>query len=222
MTRVLVVGLLLVGVAACSSADDAAGSTGNGAGSTNGSTNDTTNDSTNDGGVTTTNPYACPDGEHLVIDGINPPRCEVHPPDWTGSNEAADPDQVAVDLARELVRDPQGFADVIIGLSPAIADVTPVAFSLDDTDLGTAGISFDVTTTATTEAERDDVAWSIVFAIADFWGPGGGFRNETGQVQAGAVVTVDGVRYVAPMELLMQVYEFSVLQPEFIAASRQG
>lgn len=214
MTRVLVVGLLLVSVAACSSADDAAGSTGNGAGSTNGSTNG--------GGVTTTNPYACPDGEHLVIDGINPPRCEVHPPDWTGGEGDLDPDQVAVDLARELVLDPQGFADVIIGLSPAITDVAPVEFSLDDTDLGTAGISFDVTTTVTTEAERDDVAWSIVFAIADFWGPGGGFRNETGQVQAGAVVTVDGVRYVAPMELLMQVYEFSVLQPEFIAASRQG
>ncbi|MDP2290970.1 MAG: hypothetical protein Q8M22_07250 [Actinomycetota bacterium] len=209
MTRVLAVGLLLVTVAACSSSDDASGSTGTTRGSA-------------DNAVTTTNPYACPEGEHLVIDGINPPRCEVHPPDWTGSNEAADPDQVAVDLARELVLDPQGFAEVIAGLSPAITDVAPVEFTLDDTDLGTAGISFTVTTSATTDAERDDVAWNVVFAIADFWGPGGGFRNETGQVRAGAVVTVDEVRYVASMELLMQVYDFVVLQPEFIAASRQA
>lgn len=210
MTKLLALAMAVVLVGGCSSADDAGSTSAIDSGSDDGS------------GVTTTNPYACPEGEHLVIDGVNPLRCEVHPPDWTGSNEPADPDQVAIDLARELVTDPQRFADIIIGLSPAITDVAPVEFTLTDADLGSAGISFAVTTTAATDAERDDVAWNVMFAIADFWGPGGGFRNEIGQVQTGAVLTVDSVQYAAPMELLMQVYDFIITQPEFIASSRRA
>lgn len=203
MTRVLAIAVLLATVGACSSSGDATGSS--------------------DGAVTTTtNPYACPEGEHLVIDGINPPRCEVHPPDWTGGEDDLDPDQVAIDLARELVTDPQRFSDIILGLSPVISDVDDVEFTITDAALGSAGISFGVTTSATTEAERDEVAWAVMFAIADFWGPGGGFRNEAGQVRTGATLTVDSVKYVAPMQLLMQVYDFTLSQGDFIAASRKA
>jgi len=201
LRRTLVSAILLTTTGACSSANEPQG---------------------NVGGPTTTILIACPDGEHLETDGTGAPRCVVHPPDWTGTDQQVDPDQAAIDLTHDLVTDPQRFADVIVGITPTITEVDDVTFALTNVDLGSAGIAFGVTTSATSENERDDVAWAVIFAISDLWGPVGGFRNETGQVRTGAVLTVDSVRYLASMEMLMQVYDFTISEPDFIAASRQA
>jgi hypothetical protein len=211
MTRRLTAALLLAIVSACSSASETQGSV---VGSV---------PSSNDIAVgSTTIPLECPEGQHLETEGTSAGQCVIHPPDWTGDVQPVDPDQSAIDLTNSLVTDPQRFADIITGISPSITEVDDIQFTLTNPDVGSAGISFGVTTSATTDAERDDVAWSVVFAIADLWGPGGGFRNETGQVRTGVSLMVDSVQYVASMEMMMQVYDFTISQEDFIAASRRA
>ena len=94
-------------------------------------------------------------------------------------------------------------------------------FKLDDSDAQGATITVAVTSSATTDTERDNVAWAVSFAVADFWGPRGGFRNEAGEVRTAMTHVVDSIRYIASMELMIRLFDFTVTKPEFLQATRQ-
>ena len=163
----------------------------------------------------------CGDDEHLVVDGVNPAACAGHESEPTGPTVSLDPDDSAIQLALDLVDEPRVFADIIIGTSSKIVAVDDVRFKLDDSDAQGATITVAVTSSATTDTERDNVAWAVSFAVADFWGPRGGFRNEAGEVRTAMTLVVDSIRYIASMELMIRLFDFTVTKPEFLQATRQ-
>lgn len=163
----------------------------------------------------------CNDDEHLTANDNNLLVCLPHTDELTASSVSLDPDEPAIQLALNLVDDPRLFADIILGTSEMISSVDDVRFNLDDAATNGASMTVTVASAATSEAERDDVAWAVAFAVADFWGPNGGFRNDAGEVRTALTLVVDATRYVAPMELMSRVFDFTVSKSTFLQMTRQ-
>lgn len=164
----------------------------------------------------------CADGEHLTANNNNLLVCLPHTDELTASSIALDPDEPAIRLALRLVDDPSLFADIILGTSKMISSVDDVRFNLDDAATNGANMTVTVASAASNEAERDDVAWAVAFAVADFWGPQGGFRNEAGEVRTALTLVVDTTRYVAPMDLMSRVFDSTVSKSTFLQMTREA
>ena len=165
---------------------------------------------------------ACTQEEHIEDNGIDPPRCVRHDAAATSTSTGAsvDPDEQVATVGANLLDDQVTLGNFITTTSSFEPRLSRMDFLNPDVD-GSTALVIEVTSIATTDTEHDEVAWGVYFNFAQLWSQGGGFRNDTGSVKPGLVVVVDGIRYAAPMERMVLMYDFAISREEFLAASRQ-
>lgn len=138
------------------------------------------------------------------------PAPEPAPTPDAGSAAAADAATLAaIDAA---VGDLAGLTDYLVGHDASITAVTDLSF-----DAPTGTISVAITSTATDEATRNDLAFFVVDTIAYLWEADQPLRDPATTIRARLEVTVDGVLYGTPYDAMVGVADYTIDFQQWLA-----
>ncbi len=142
-----------------------------------------------------------------------PPATEV--PEPTTAPGSLDPqtaaDQAILASIDTAVADAQGLSRVLTENNSSITSVDLVAF-----DEPTSTVQVAVTTNAADPGTRDDVAFYVTDVMAYLWVESEPTRDADATIRPRLEVTVDGVIYGTPFDVMVEVADYTITQDEWL------